>query len=178
MKLYYQSTLIFTVIGTLLLSSCSTTGLSISLTVVSDACAAAAVTIPLLEGAGLVPPGIGNIILAYTGAVSDAASQSATELLSTDTALIQSEKIIGYFAAVAVPALGPTIGPEVAAIVKAIEAAVNLFIAQFKSPMVQSAIKHGTLNGVKLGTGDRRALGSLKSKFQATSAKCKTLMKP
>lgn len=177
MKLFYRATFLVTILSTLLFEGCSTSTPSISLTVVSDACVAATVAIPILEASGVLPSGIGNIILAYTGAVSDAASQSSTELLSTDSPAVQATKIIGYFSAVAVPALGPTVGPEVQSIVNAISAAVDLFVQQFKSPAAQKAIKSGALDHQKLSMGERHALGSLKGKFDTISQKCKGLMK-
>lgn len=174
MKALQKSTLYLAI---LLLCGCSISGISVSLTAISDACAFATVTVPILEASGVLPTGIGNIILAYTGAVSNAASQSSAELLSTDPPAVQATKIISYFSAVAVPALGPTVGPEVQSIVTAINAAVDLFVQQFKSPRAQAALKSGALNHQKLSMGDRHTLGSLKSKFDATSAKCKGLIK-
>ncbi len=161
----------------LALTACTISQLSISLAIVSDATTAATIAIPILETAGVVPAPIGNLILDYTAAVGDACSQSSTELLTADTAAIKSEKIIGYFATVAVPALGPTVGPEVAAIIKAIESAVNLFLSHFTTPHARAMIASGAVDGVKLSTGDRRAIGSLQKKFAATAAKARALKK-
>ena len=161
----------------LLLVGCTVTQISVSLAVVSDACEAATLAVPILEATGILDSGIGNIVLAYTGAVSTAASQSGTELLTSDTAAVKDEKIIGYFAQVAVPALGPTVGPEVQAIVSAISSAVNLFLAQFNSPSALKAIKNGMADQFKLGSGDRRNIGALSKKLVDTSAKAKTLIK-
>jgi hypothetical protein len=178
MKLFYQFTLISTIISTLLTSGCSTGGLPTTLAVISDACTAATFAIPLLEASGVIPVGIGNIVLAYTGAVSDAASKSSAELLTTDTAAQKATKITEYFAAVAVPALGPTVGPEVQALVQAIASAVNLFISQFTSPSAKTAISSGAADHLKLSAGDRHALGGLQKKLAATAAKSKGLIKP
>jgi hypothetical protein len=176
MKLFYQFTLISTIISTLFTSGCSTGGLPTTLAVISDACTAATFAIPLLEASGVIPAGIGNIVLAYTGAVSDAASKSSAELLTADTAAIKATKITEYFAAVAVPALGPTVGPEVQALVNAISSAVNLFISQFTSPSAVKAIKAGTVPALTMG--DRHAIGGLQKKFADTSVKAKGLIKP
>ena len=176
MKIFYQFTLISTIISTLLTSGCSTGGLPTTLAVISDACTAVTIAIPLLESSGVIPAGIGNIVLAYTGAVSDAASKSSAELLTTDTAAITATKITCYFANVAVPALGPTVGPEVQALVNAIASAVNLFVSQFTSPAAIKAIKAGTVPALTMG--DRHAIGALQKKFAETSVKAKGLIKP
>jgi hypothetical protein len=177
MKLLYQLTLISTIITTLFTSGCSTGGLPTTLAVISDACEAATIAIPLLEASGVVPSGIGNIVLAYTGAVSDAASKSSAELLTTDTAAEKATKITSYFASVAVPALGPTVGPEVQALVNAIASAVNLFLTQFDSPSAKKVLASPAADHLKLSMGDRHALGGLEKKFVATSAKAKGLIK-
>jgi hypothetical protein len=178
MPTLYRFTLLSTLISALFLGGCSTGNLPTTLNVISEACAAATVAIPLLEAANVIPTGIGNIVLAYTSAVSDAASKASAELLTTDTAAEKATKITQYFAAVAVPALGPTVGPEVQAIVNAIASAVNLFISQFNSPSALKAIKGGTADHLKLTAGDRHALGGLKGKLAAMSAKAKGLIKP
>jgi hypothetical protein len=166
-------------LAVLILSACSTSQLSTDLTIVSDACSAATIAVPVLEASGVLPTGIGNIILAYTGAVSTAASQSAAELLTKDPVSVMDTKIIGYFADVAVPALGPTVGSEVQALVNAIASAVQLFLSQINSP---AAVKLAhSVEGSKplnLSTGDRHALGSLQKKLAATSIKAKSIIKP
>jgi hypothetical protein len=163
----------------LILSACSTSQLSTDLTIVSDACSAATIAIPVLEASGVLPTGIGNIILAYTGAVSTAASQSAAELLTKDSIAVMDTKIIGYFDGIAVPALGPTVGPEVVALVNAITSAVQLFLSQINSP---AAVKFAhSVEGSKplsLSMGDRHALGALQKKLTATSIKAKSMIKP
>jgi len=166
-------------VAVLILSACSTSQLSTDLTVLSDACTAATVAVPIVEASGILPSGIGNIILAYTGAVSTAASQSAAELLTKDPVSVMDTKIIGYFADVAVPALGPTVGPEVQALVNAIASAVQLFLSQINSP---TAVKLAhSVEGSKplsLSMGDRHALGGLQKKLAATSIKAKSMIKP
>jgi hypothetical protein len=174
MKTLYQSTLIFTILTTLLFTGCSAPA---PLMLISDACTAATVAIPILEAGGVIQPGIGNIILAYTASVSEAASKSSAELLTNDTTAQKSEKIIGYFAAVATPALGPTVGPEVEAIVKAIESAVNLFLSQFNTPHAKKLVSEHGGERVKLSSGDRHALGALRNKFDQTAVKAKGLIK-
>jgi phage-related protein len=165
------------VVGSLLLAACSTGALPTTLTVIEDACEAANVTIPILEAAGTVTPAIANTILTYTSSVATAASQASQELLSTDSAAVQASKIIADFAAVAIPALGPTVGPEVQGIVSAIEAAVNLFVNQFKAPAAQKAIASGALDHQKLASGDRRKIGQLQKKFTSTASTAKSLVK-
>jgi hypothetical protein len=175
MKNISRSTLL---IAVLILSACSTSQLSTDLNIVSDACAAATIAVPVLEATGLLPVGIGNIILTYTGAVSTAASQSAAELLSKDSVAVMDTKIIGYFADIAVPALGPTVGPEVQALVNAIVSAVQLFLSQINSP---AAVKFAhSVEGSKplrLSIGDRHALGGLQKKLAGTAAKAQSLVK-
>jgi hypothetical protein len=175
MKNFYRVTLISTIL--LALTGCSpSTDISIALTVVSDACEAANITVPVLEASGVLPSGIGNIILAYTAAISDAAASASTELVSSDPPAEQASKIIAYFAAVAVPVLGPTVGPEVQSIVNAISAAVNLFVNQFKSPAAQKAIKSGALDHQKLSWSERRVIGGLHGRFVASASKARTLI--
>lgn len=101
--------------------------------------AAAVTAIPLLEAAGVIPAPTAQIILEYTDAVNKAAMQALTEEATGDTPAQKAEKIAGYFAAVAVPGLGPTVGPEAQAIVQAIIQAVNAFLVQFKNPKVIAA---------------------------------------
>lgn len=103
------------------------------------ATAAAATAIPLLEAAGVIPAPTATIILDYADAVNKAAMQSLNEEATSDTTAQKTEKIIGYFATVAVPALGPTAGPEAQAIIQAIVDAVNAFLVQFKNPKVIAA---------------------------------------
>jgi hypothetical protein len=160
-----------------LLAACSTGALSVSLTVISDACVVANVTVPILEASGVVPAPIGNLILNYAASVSTAAAEASQELLSTDPPAVQASKIISDFASVVAPALGPTVGPEVISIVQAIQAAVNEFVEQFKSPTAQKAIKSGALDHQKLPFMERRALGTLHNKFLANAAKSKSLLK-
>ena len=175
MKNFYRVTLISTIL--LALTGCSpSTDISISLTVISDACQAANVLVPVLEASGVIPSGIGNIILAYTAAISDAAASASTELVSTDPPAVQASKIIADFAAVAVPVLGPTVGPEVQSIVNAISAAVNLFVEQFKSPAAQKAIKSGALDHQKLSFSERHTIGGLRSKFVSSAARSRSLI--
>jgi hypothetical protein len=117
--------------------------------------------------------------MAYTGAVSTAASQSAAELLTKDSIAVMDTKIIGYFDGIAVPALGPTVGPEVVALVNAITSAVQLFLSQINSP---TAVKLAhSVEGSKplsLSMGDRHALGALQKKLTAISEKAKSMIKP
>jgi hypothetical protein len=161
----------------LLLAGCSTTPLSKTLNDIEEATDVATIAIPALEASGVLQTGIGNIVLAYSSAISMAASQASTELLSSNSPAIQAEKIIGYFAAVATPALGPNVSAEVQAIISAISSAVNIFVAQFKEPAAQKAIQSGALDHQKLSIGDRRAIGSIKEKFVTTGAKAKGLIK-
>lgn len=161
----------------ILLAACATGTLPTALTVISDACAAANVTVPILEASGVIPSPVANVILTYTSATATAAAQASQELLSTDPASVQAAKIIGDFAAVAIPSLGPTVGPEAQAIVQAIEAAVNLFVNQFKSPTVQKALRSGALDHQKLGYWDRHKLGGMQKKFTDLAAESKALMK-
>jgi hypothetical protein len=164
-------------IAALILCACSVSQLSVSLAVVSDATEAATLAVPILESTGVLPTGIGNIIIAYAQSVSTAASQSSAELLTSDSAAVKAEKITGFFANVAVPALGSTVGPEVQAIVQAISSAVNLFLSQFNSPSAKLAIKTGVADKYKMSSGDRHAIGGLQKKFAATAVKCQSLMK-
>jgi hypothetical protein len=180
MRTLYRFTFFLSTLFTaLLLTGCSPTGnLPATLNVISEACAAATVAIPIIEASGVVQTGIGNIVLAYTSAVSTAASESSAELLTTDTAAQKATKITGYFASVAVPALGPTIGPEVQTLVQAISAAVNLFLSQFNSASALKAIQSGAADHLKLSAGDRHALGGLHNKLAALAVKAKGLIKP
>jgi hypothetical protein len=165
-------------IAALLLAGCTpTTTLSTSLTVLSDACEAATVAIPLLESTGVIQPGVGNIVLAYTAAVSKAASESSAELLTTDSTAVKGTKIIGYFAGITVPALGPSVGPEVQALVNAITGALQAFLVNFTSPSAKAAIASGQADRFKLSSGDRHAIGGLQKKLAGTAAKAQGLIK-
>jgi hypothetical protein len=113
------------------------------LDVVVTATAAAATAIPLLEAAGVIPAPTATIVLDYVDAVNKAAAQALNEEATADTPAQKAEKIAGYFAAVAVPALGPTVGPEVQAIVNAIIQAVNAFTTELKNPKMIAAAAAG-----------------------------------
>lgn len=113
------------------------------LDVVVTATAAAATAIPLLEAAGVIPAPTATIVLDYVDAVNKAAEQALNEEATTDTPAQKAEKIAGYFAAVAAPALGPTVGPEVQAIVNAIIQAVNAFTTELKNPKMIAAAAAG-----------------------------------
>lgn len=107
------------------------------------ATAAAATAIPLLEAAGVIPAPTATIILDYADAINKAATQSLNEEATTDTTEQKAIKIAEYFAAVAVPALGPNAGPEAQAIIQAIIQAVNAFLVQFKNPKTIAAMGGG-----------------------------------
>lgn len=158
----------------LILCGCSTPA---PLTLIADACDAAIITIPILEATGIVPTGIGNIILAYASAASEAASKSAAELLTKDTAAQKAEKITQYFAAAAAPLLPGNVGPEALAIVKAIESAVNLFLTQFNGPAGKKAMQNGTADQVHLSMGERHGISAVQKRLLATSVKAKGLIK-
>ncbi len=109
--------------------ACTSSQLTVSLNVVSDAAAAAAVTAPILAVSNVIPSASANLIVTYAGEISAAVVKVDAELATADSDAVKASTIVADFAAIVVPNI-PGAPANAVALVNGIANAVTLFITQ------------------------------------------------
>ena len=85
--------------------ACTSSQLTVSLNVVSDAAAAAAVTAPILAASNVIPTASANLIVTYAGEISAVVVKVDAELATADSDAVKASTIVADFAAIVVPSI-------------------------------------------------------------------------
>jgi len=144
----------------------TTSNLVTALNAVADAASVAVVVTQGLVSTGTVSQADATLVATYSTAISTAASQSITELGTTDTNVVKIGKITADFAAVVAPNVPG--GAAIAPLILAITSAVQIFMSQLNSAPVVAAAKaapHAPVSLVLSGADK-----TLLKKTQATAA--------
>jgi hypothetical protein len=163
-NVYNQAAIAVVLTIAMITSACNVSGPILALDGVVAASTAAVAIVSALEVTGKVDAVTGSLVTSYASAVSKAASESVSELQSTDTNAVKFSKISAFFAAVAVPSLGNT---NVTAVVNALQSiitAVNSFLQQLHGTVPTGLTVSHNAKAFKLSKSDLKKLDQIKTK--------------
>lgn len=152
-----------------LLSLCTVACSSSNLVPLLDATVSAAdAAVAELASSGTIDPAAAQKITNYLGQVATAASEASTELASSDSTAVKTEKITADFAAIVVPDVA-NLSPALAASIRAVDAAVQAFVSALTSANAQIEA-HGVQNA-QIGVRDRLRLEAIKRHAESVISK-------